>query len=309
MSKVKSKDITFVMQGPFAESGKFDSNKSIFSLRESFPESQIIVSTWVGQGLQFLGMDFLIESIDPGVPSVGESKVCSINRQLVSSYAGLKKVSTKYAVKIRSDCRLVSDKLMTTLGSLDEEKLVIIEYSSVHSVVGYHKLNYNLCDWFVAGNREGVEALFNRDLVSDDDLSYWCDRKKPWLHSLPECVELFQAEQYLWLPMAAKHQPCNLKHGFDFHFSDFVRFMNFASQTVTVLAPEDLSLESSKHPSLYQLDKTRLTQSDLDVWLAIRSCDLNALFKEHSALSRLIYSLILLFPKMFYKLVRTKLLS
>lgn len=109
--KIDNKDISFVLQGPVSASKdriqkEGVTEKNIASIRQLFPDSEIILSTWKGQDTAGLDIDTLILLDDPGQNSVfnnGEEKKLNNNRQLYSSHQGLRTVNTRYAAKVRTD--------------------------------------------------------------------------------------------------------------------------------------------------------------------------------------------------------------
>ena len=109
--KIENKDISFVLQGPVSASKNRAqqegvTEKNIASIRQLFPGSEIILSTWKGQDTAGLDIDTLILLDDPGQNSVfnnGEEKKLNNNRQLYSSHQGLRTVNTRYAAKVRTD--------------------------------------------------------------------------------------------------------------------------------------------------------------------------------------------------------------
>ena len=120
MGEINNSDITFVLQGPVCgmPGRPHDQNitcDSIASIRKYFPSSRIIVSTWVNQPTAHLDYDRLVVSEDPGPTVVGygktarNPKINNVNRQIVSTLNGLRRVETKYAVKVRSDIVFNSD--------------------------------------------------------------------------------------------------------------------------------------------------------------------------------------------------------
>jgi WavE lipopolysaccharide synthesis len=113
---IADKDITFVVQGAATRSGDYSVDACINSIRKFFPESSVVLSTWQGSDVSNLGYDSLVENEDPGTPHTYLitgmrpifNKPNQINRQIASSFNGLKSVKTKYAIKIRSDFSLKS---------------------------------------------------------------------------------------------------------------------------------------------------------------------------------------------------------
>lgn len=98
------KDITFIIQGPVYPE---ITNRTLLSVRKFFPDAQIIYSTCNLENTDILeNCDRIIISDDPGSFTYADrpgEKVNNINRQIISTLAGLKVCKTKYAMKLRSD--------------------------------------------------------------------------------------------------------------------------------------------------------------------------------------------------------------
>lgn len=96
-------DITFVIQGPI---NTFCIKKSIDKIRTLFQNAKIIVSSFYGADTSGLLADSIILSDDPGCfyySKKQKEKTNNINRQIVSTCAGLKAAKTRYSFKLRSD--------------------------------------------------------------------------------------------------------------------------------------------------------------------------------------------------------------
>ncbi|MCL9775434.1 WavE lipopolysaccharide synthesis family protein [Vibrio sp. S4B1] len=81
---------------------------SISNIRKLFPNSYIIISTWNNAEVDNIAADRVILNNDPGPTIVefdkkGNARTTNVNRQIVSTVAGLKAVRTKFAVKVRTD--------------------------------------------------------------------------------------------------------------------------------------------------------------------------------------------------------------
>lgn len=108
-----TKDISVIVQGAI---NKNETIKCLQSIRQYLPGAEIILSTWEGSNITDLDYDNLILSKDPGAAIIEKSaqKVVynNINRQLLSTQAGLEKASRRYAMKVRSDLILTSDRFL-----------------------------------------------------------------------------------------------------------------------------------------------------------------------------------------------------
>ena len=99
-------EISVVVQGPIVDGGVTE--KCLASIRKSLPGAEIILSTWAGSPVSGLNYDRLVESRDPGPiwildPVTHQPRISNVQRQINSTMAGLKRVSRKYALKIRTD--------------------------------------------------------------------------------------------------------------------------------------------------------------------------------------------------------------
>lgn len=117
---IKSKKITVVFQGHIDSSalgsGATDGSDFLYNLAQTkaaLPKAKIILSTW--NSFEFppeyntaakLGVDKLILNTDPGgLPNIkfGYDTPNNANRQIASTTAGMALVTTKYALKLRTD--------------------------------------------------------------------------------------------------------------------------------------------------------------------------------------------------------------
>lgn len=103
-NKIKNKQVSFVVQGPIF-GGKDSTYKGstqacLKSIRRHFPESSIILSSWKGSNVHGLDYDKLVLSEEP------KGFIHTNIKQHISTLAGLKMVTSEYALKIRSDAYL-----------------------------------------------------------------------------------------------------------------------------------------------------------------------------------------------------------
>lgn len=80
----------------------------IESVRNFIPAAEIILSTWEGSIVKHLKYDKVIFNKDPGAVSYSDLEPFFFNnnnRQIVSTYNGLKAATKTYAVKMRGDCK------------------------------------------------------------------------------------------------------------------------------------------------------------------------------------------------------------
>lgn len=199
MSKMEFKDITFVIQGPVIEQ---ITEKSITNIKNLFPESTIILSTWKNENIIDINVDLIIENNDPGptILSYGKDnhpKTVNINRQICSTINGLNKVKTKYAVKLRSDNILHANdfiyylekfKCKNSKYSLFDKKII---YSNLFAkeITKGTRIPYFFSDFFHFGTTRDLKKLWDINLFDD----YQFNQK---------LVGKFQHKQY---PMRCSH--------------------------------------------------------------------------------------------------------
>ena len=99
---INPKYISVIVQGAITNYTKL----CLESVRKYLPGAEIILSTWDDSNIDRLDYDVVIFNKDPGALSYTDkknSKLNNINRQIVSTIAGVKKSKRKYILKFRSD--------------------------------------------------------------------------------------------------------------------------------------------------------------------------------------------------------------
>jgi hypothetical protein len=84
--------------------------RAIASIRNLLPEAEIILSTWEDSDHSHLDYDKLVLNEDPGGTAYNEHQpdfLNNNNRQIVSTYNGLKAATRKYAIKMRGDIQFL----------------------------------------------------------------------------------------------------------------------------------------------------------------------------------------------------------
>ena len=85
----------------------------------------MILSTWEGQDVCGIDADEIIFNKDPSssvfvYSKKNEAIKVNINRQITSSYQGLKAVKTKYAAKLRTDNILFNTNIIKIFGQYQD---------------------------------------------------------------------------------------------------------------------------------------------------------------------------------------------
>jgi hypothetical protein len=97
--EINLSDISFVIQGPIVD----ETNKNLKVIRNNFPKSSIILSTWeteIYTNIDSANYNEIVLNKDPGFKPF---PLGNLNRQIISTINGIARVKTKYVVKLRTD--------------------------------------------------------------------------------------------------------------------------------------------------------------------------------------------------------------
>lgn len=108
-------DLSVIVQGPITRPASGNRAAAatadvLASVRKHLPGAQLILSTWRGEELAGLPCDHSILSDDPGAIAPNPDfphRLNNVNRQLVSTAAGLRLATRRYGLKLRSDTPLL----------------------------------------------------------------------------------------------------------------------------------------------------------------------------------------------------------
>lgn len=176
---INTSDISFVVQGAI---DKKNTPLCLKSIRNNFPGSKIILSTWDDANVHGLDYDDLVLSKDPGAVVYSlDGALNNINRQIVSSQAGLSLVKSMYTAKVRSDLIFESCYFLNffdRFSKYDEEykrvksRMICLSLytRSVNTNMYEHLVTPNsFCpsDWFIFGYSIDVKKYFSVPLIND----------------------------------------------------------------------------------------------------------------------------------------------
>ncbi len=178
MGKIKHKDITFVVQGAI---DKINTPKCISFIRKYFKNSKIILSTWEFSDVTGLDFDELVLNKDPGGFKFSDKFYDNTNRQIVSSLNGLKHVKTLYAIKIRSDIALLSNKFIKYFDKFNKrnnsyklyEKRILTyifpcKFKHLDETTPFH-----IGDWIYFGLSTDLIKMFDIPLIKKEDCAFY----------------------------------------------------------------------------------------------------------------------------------------
>ena len=170
---INDSEISFVVQGPITK----DINYNLSTIRYNFPSSRIIISTWEKEDISFLNIsnyDEIIQNQDPGnMPP----PLHNVNRQITSTINGLKKVNTKYVIKIRTDCSLNSREFVDIYNKHNFKSKYNIFKDKILIISAYAKdpikwsVLFHISDLFFFGTSKDIYNLFNIPLATNQKLA------------------------------------------------------------------------------------------------------------------------------------------
>lgn len=206
INNIDTKDISVVVQGA-------TNNKIIFivlkSIRENLPGATIILSTWEGSNVDNLDFDEVLLNKDPGgqngARGIGKDNT---NRQITSTINGLKKVKTKYAMKLRTDFMLIGNNFLNLFGKFDKysknKKYKLFNNRILtSSSVSYPFWFY---DFVFFGETNDLIKLFDIPLRMQEEVDWFLNHEPINKQHLKESFRYF-AELHIFLNCIAKNVP------------------------------------------------------------------------------------------------------
>jgi hypothetical protein len=276
-----SKDISVVVQGPVCEVA---TAKCLKSIRECLPDSKIILSSWKGSDLSTVESlcDEVILSTDPGqiiqqrTMSGSKPKVrySNINRQIVTTLSGLKRVNTKYVLKFRSDLALCNAGFLNYFDSYQEfddmfkcvEKRVLLWNLYTRNPKIKFTLAYHFSDVVMFGLRDDLHNIWDIPLCAPDDFVKYGEHE----------FARYAPEQHVWLNFLRKYHAIECPE-FDTQCKEVIRESeNYMFNNVVLLSSKQFGLKVLKKDILRHEAWTCYTHKD---WLALYK---KIIFKENT---------------------------
>ena len=191
---IDPKEVTFVVTGRMNYEGDFSSDRCIKSIKEYYPDSQIVLSTWKGENTEpvrglcndILLMDEPKEYYEIYTKKSKLKKQNSVNLQQLSVSSGIKRVRTKYAVRIRSDYCLINDRMIEFYEKqrkkmpykdrkyiLFKQRLLSLDTFMYDPWVFNGGNSYTISDCFQFGLTEDLMLLWDGHREKEEDLTYF----------------------------------------------------------------------------------------------------------------------------------------
>jgi len=184
---VKTSDITIVFQGafkPYIPRDGMPFSEILKRTRKTLPGAPILLSAWEGSDvIAGMAIDDFVLSKDPGSLAplkLIDNKANNINRQIVSTRAGMDAVRTPYAVKLRTDCFLEHagfiDYLEAQLKRDRYDKRIVTGAFFTLDASIFERIPYHVSDWFQFGQTEVLRDYWSAPLMSQQAGRYYENR-------------------------------------------------------------------------------------------------------------------------------------
>jgi hypothetical protein len=191
----------------------------------------LIFSTWEDQELEFIEGEKVVLSKDPGSGLRYQNVTASnnINRQIVSTFAGLRQVRTPYVVKMRSDLLVTNSRLGSILRKIpatpNNELSTFKNYVIVPDRLTFSprkKTNpaLHVTDMLQAGVTSDVLSLWDIPRMTYEEEFYYLEVKPKLLDSVRKHIPEFRAEQYFWNKHLCKQKGLKLSTTFSSHIGE-----------------------------------------------------------------------------------------
>ena len=219
-SEISKKEITFVVTGKMVYDSAIPSDRSIQSIKQFFPESKIILSTWTGEDIEPVRSicDEIVLTDEPeakfNIFLEGHipQKINNINKQQVVVKNGLNKVKTKYAVRFRTDFELIDDRFMqfyehwnnnyskrNRIKTLFEDRILAVNTFMHNPDVFDNAYSYMLSDCFLFGTTDDMKILWDGYQAPDEVMNCFSGGFGAGMDNPAEFNHRYNAEQIFLL--------------------------------------------------------------------------------------------------------------
>ena len=263
IGKVDTEEISIVVQGPVIWNKDYYETgwtcEVLNRARHFFPGSEIILSTWKGQNIDGLSFDFVIFNDDPGPLNTKDSSN-NLNRQIVSTYSGLKNATRKYALKLRTDTILNDNCIISYFGKypcrIEKWKMFKERIVTDAALNPKHYLTpfpFQIPDWIHFGFREDLLILWDIPLAEKPNSERF----------------MCSPEQYIWTSCIKKFGNIHFEHGRDNRKENVYLTELIIANNVVLLDRNQMGIEFWKFPGDKQTntlnsDKRNIVISILD---------------------------------------------
>lgn len=214
---IDDSEITFVIQGPYVAEGDRTTEACVRSIRQFFPDSPVIISTWQGSQVPDIydHKISVVENTDPGaeISCIRGKARNNLNRQIVSTLNGLRAVKTRYAVKTRVDIQISGRDFLTAAQAYGarcdefrvfEQRVTACKYYFRNPLI--YRAPFHPSDIFLFGLTSDLLKLWDIPLTVEPEFSRWFEnRPRPSPDYNRESLMQCSPEQYIWTRCLSRH--------------------------------------------------------------------------------------------------------
>jgi hypothetical protein len=250
------RDVSVVIQGPIHQIDGRPSHEAtievVSSVRKYLPRAEVIVSTWEGEDVGGLGADVIVASPDPGAVPLNDGnffhRFNNLNRQIVSTNAGLRASSRRFAVKLRTDTSIFKPiPFSELLRPVSDSRWRIFRCRiGVLNVYTRNPLKrpvlFHLGDIMQFGLTDDIRLLWDVCLVDEPNFTRcWEGRELPDVDAYPGDCYLFRCapEQYLGEQLSLRCvESLLLAHPADGDLRRLREWLHILASNFSILAPD-----------------------------------------------------------------------
>ena len=251
--------ISFVVQGKFNDT----TIKLLKDIKRFYPNSPVILSVWDGCKVVSDNYDTLVRNADPGGFS-NLNVYLNVNRQIVSSYNGLCEVNTEYCIKLRSDMRISSPKIISNLEYSNSLHREVLDNESWVTVINLTTYNINvirkplaICDWVFLGKTSDVKKFFAIEHYPQSYFEYFTNAPNVYGDMTSQ---RYSAEQWI---IYSRYKELMDSKGIKFAFcfddnNELIKFHRaLLANEIRVVGISDIGLYSEKY-KIYNFGMSRM---------------------------------------------------
>lgn len=252
--------ISVVVQGAVIAQ---DTKKCLRSIRKFLPGAEIILSTWQGADIRGLTFDKIILNKDPGAGyfDIAGKVYNNVNRQIVSTQAGIRLAEREFILKFRTDFILESDEFLKYWDSYPRRNrqymyfkhrvLTDVLFSRFASDETGRPTPFHISDFWMFGYAQDIRNYFlDIPLLKDEELGGY---KFSRPDQLPYCNMTFRyaPEQYFAVSFVKKYCPkLQFEDWTDFSEENVKLSENFMVHNFIFLSFEQSGIWSEKHANV-----------------------------------------------------------
>lgn len=206
---IRPTDISIVVQGAVSP----DTIRVVQQLQRNFCGAEIIISTWLGSDLKGIYVEKIVQSDDPGcvVADFVTQTMNNINRQLVSTKAGIAAATRPFILKTRTDIVFHSADFLKYFEKYDavqstyfRNRLLLCNYYTRNPRV--FGTCFHPSDWILFGRAEDIRTYYNGIPLMPEEEGGWFLNHSKDSTFFTNYICRYTPEQHIFLSFLNKKQ-------------------------------------------------------------------------------------------------------